>query len=47
VLNASGIATVEIHGIVYIYNPPDPTQLTVPGGDTAAVAAADTETVGR
>ncbi len=47
VLNASGIATVEIHGIVYIYNPPDPAQLTVPGGDAATVAAADTETVGR
>jgi hypothetical protein len=38
-----GLATVEIQGIVYIYNPPDPTVLTVPGDDeVAAVEPATT-----
>jgi hypothetical protein len=36
------LATVEIHGIVYIYNPPDATTLTVPGGPPESVAAAET-----
>jgi hypothetical protein len=38
------LANVEIQGIVYIYNPPDATTMTVPGGpagDPAAVAGAD------
>lgn len=40
-----GIATVEFQGIVYIYNPPDPAVLAVPGmeepaTDSTTVAAA-------
>lgn len=35
------LATVEIHGIVYIYNPPDAATLTVPGGPPESVAAAE------
>jgi hypothetical protein len=38
------LASVEIQGIVYIYNPPDASTMTVPGGppgDPAAVAGAD------
>lgn len=31
-----GVATVEFQGIVYIYNPPDPTVLAVPGMEEAA-----------
>ncbi len=37
-MSSAGMATVEIHGIVYIYNPPDPAVLTVPGMDEAAAA---------
>jgi hypothetical protein len=33
------MATVEIQGLVYIYNQPDPAALTVPGGDEALAAA--------
>jgi hypothetical protein len=40
VIASPGLATVEIHGIVYIYNPPDPTTLSVPGAEEA-VASAD------
>jgi hypothetical protein len=36
---SNGLATVDITGIVYIYNPPDPATLSVPGGDSAEVAA--------
>jgi hypothetical protein len=37
-----GVATVEIQGIVYIYNPPDPAVLAVPGMEEPA---ADSTTV--
>jgi hypothetical protein len=37
------LANVEIHGIVYIYNPPDATTLTVPGGPET-IAGADVPT---
>ena len=40
----SGLAKVEIYGIVYIYNPPNSETLAVPGGDTAEVAASDATT---
>jgi hypothetical protein len=30
------LATVEIHGFVYIYNPPDQEKLAVPGGEDLA-----------
>lgn len=36
--------TVEIQGLVYIYNAPDPTTLTVPGGDEV-LAATDSAVV--
>jgi hypothetical protein len=29
----TGLATVEIQGLVYIFNPPDPAMLSVPGGE--------------
>lgn len=35
------LVTVEIHGIVYIYNPPDATTLTVPGGPETVAATND------
>jgi hypothetical protein len=35
------LVTVEIHGIVYIYNPPDATTLTVPGGPESVAATND------
>jgi hypothetical protein len=35
------LVTVEIHGIVYIYNPPDATTLTVPGGPETVAATDD------
>jgi hypothetical protein len=38
----SGMATVEILGVVYIYNPPDAATLTIPGGDSAAIASSET-----
>jgi hypothetical protein len=31
----TGLATVEIQGLVYIFNPPDPAMLSVPGGGEA------------
>jgi hypothetical protein len=42
--SSPGMATVEVTGIVYIYNPPDATVLSVPGGDTTDVAASDATT---
>ena len=33
---SGGVATVEIQGIVYIYNPPDPAILSVPGAEEPA-----------
>ncbi|HYO24661.1 MAG TPA: hypothetical protein VEQ85_06895 [Lacipirellulaceae bacterium] len=49
-VGSTGYATVELHGIVYIYNPPNATTLTVPGEETLepqdTVAAADSGTVG-
>jgi hypothetical protein len=38
--DAANLATVEIQGLVYIYMPPDPTILAVPGDD-ATLAAGD------
>ena len=38
--DAANLATVEIQGLVYIYMPPDPAILTVPGDD-ATLAAGD------
>jgi hypothetical protein len=35
--------TVEIQGLVYIYNPPDPAVLTVPGGEEELAATPGTE----
>jgi hypothetical protein len=40
----SGLVTVDLFGIVYIYNPPDPAALTVPGADAAELAAVPAET---
>jgi hypothetical protein len=34
-LQTSGLAQVEIQGLVYIFNPPDAAMLTVPGGEAA------------
>jgi hypothetical protein len=34
-LSTAGLATVEIQGLVYIFNPPDPAMLSVPGGAEA------------
>ena len=42
--DTANLATVEIQGVVYIYMPPDPAVLTVPGDDAAspdALAAGD------
>jgi hypothetical protein len=39
----ANLVSVELHGVVYIYNPPDPAVLTVPGGEN--LAAADTTVV--
>ncbi|WP_428308677.1 hypothetical protein [Lacipirellula sp.] len=33
------MVTVDVQGVVYIYNPPDPTILTVPGDDAAATGS--------
>jgi hypothetical protein len=41
---ALGLATVEIQGVVYIYNPPDPATMSVPGGDET-VASTETSSV--
>jgi hypothetical protein len=41
---SSGMATVDLTGIVYIYNPPDATVLSVPGGDATDVATSDAST---
>ena len=38
--DTANLATVEIQGLVYIYMPPDPAILTVPGDD-ATLAAGD------
>src|SRR5688572_23576382 len=35
---SADMVTVELHGLVYIYNPPDSTVLTVPGAEDLAVA---------
>jgi hypothetical protein len=35
----AGLSTVEIQGLVYIYNAPDPSALTVPGADQDLAAA--------
>jgi hypothetical protein len=43
-VSTPGMATVEVVGIVYIYNQPDPTVLSVPGGDSTDVAASDATT---
>jgi hypothetical protein len=40
---SANLVSVELHGVVYIYNPPDPAVLTVPGGED--LAAADTAVV--
>jgi hypothetical protein len=40
---SANLVSVELHGVVYIYNPPDPAVLTVPGGED--LAAADTTVV--
>jgi hypothetical protein len=37
---SADLATVEIYGFVYIYNPPDSTVLTVPGGEDVAATEA-------
>jgi hypothetical protein len=42
--SSPGMATVEVTGIVYIYNQPDAAVLSVPGGDTTDVAASDATT---
>jgi hypothetical protein len=38
-VDIANMVTVDIQGIVYIYNPPDPAILTVPGDDAAATGS--------
>jgi hypothetical protein len=38
------LVTVEVEGLVYIYNAPDPTVLTVPGGEADAEELAGVDT---
>lgn len=43
--DTANLATVEIQGIAYIYTPPDPAVLAVPGGDDQTLAAGDPSVV--